>query len=169
MTGWDISYLILLVVSAIIISIEIIYLYKQICWRDKELRHIKRLELELEKKIKEFNDKGELVMRITEKKENGFYELTKGNEIYGEENGIRLVQFLGGLEDFGDKLGISWAILLNAINSGFYKIDNRGGIIFISPMPRVDFKNKCFNTSSYYKLYFKDYGKTWALTKEELL
>lgn len=108
-------------------------------------------------------------MRITEKKENGFYELTKGNEIYGEENGIRLVQFLGGLEDFGEKLDISWSILLNAINSGFYKIDNRGSIIFINPMPRVDFKNKCFNTSSYYKLYFKDYGKTWALTKEELL
>lgn len=38
-------------------------------------------------------------MRITEKKENGFYELKKGQEIYGEENGIRLVQIVGEYED----------------------------------------------------------------------
>ena len=37
-------------------------------------------------------------MRITEK--NGdFYKLKKGNEIYGEEDGIRLVQIVGQHED----------------------------------------------------------------------
>ncbi len=44
--------------------------------------------------------------RITEKKENGFYELTTGNEIYGEENGIRLVQIVGRLEDIMSEYGI---------------------------------------------------------------
>ena len=34
-------------------------------------------------------------MRITKKIENNFYVLTKENEIYGEENGIRLVQIVG--------------------------------------------------------------------------
>lgn len=45
-------------------------------------------------------------MRLTEKKENGFYELTKNNEIYGEENGIRLVQIVGQLEDIEEEFQI---------------------------------------------------------------
>ena len=109
------------------------------------------------------------MIRITEKKENDFYELTKGNEIYGEENGIRLVQIVGALEDFGEKIDTDWTNVLNAIACGFYKLNRVGNIVYVNPMPKVDFKNKCFMTSSYYRLYFKDYGKTWALTKEELL
>lgn len=42
--------------------------------------------------------------RLTEKTPNGFYELTKGNEIYGEENGIRLVQIIGKYEDLEESL-----------------------------------------------------------------
>ena len=41
-------------------------------------------------------------MRLTEKKENGFYELKEGQEIYGEENGIRLVQIVGEYEDIDE-------------------------------------------------------------------
>ena len=53
--------------------------------------------------------------RITEKKENGFYELTTGNEIYGEENGIRLVQIVGRLEDIEDQLGCTLEELFNGL------------------------------------------------------
>lgn len=53
-------------------------------------------------------------MRITEKIENGFYELTKGNEFYGWEDGIRLVQIVGQLEDIEDRVGINLIALLNA-------------------------------------------------------
>ena len=35
----------------------------------------------------------------------------------------------------------------------------------------TDYNEKCFKLSEteIYRFYFKDYGKTWALTKEELL
>lgn len=38
-------------------------------------------------------------------------------------------------------------------------------------IPMTDYNEKCFKLSEteIYRFYFKDYGKTWALTKEELL
>ena len=39
-------------------------------------------------------------MRVTKKRENScLYELKEGQEIYGEENGIRLAQIVGEYED----------------------------------------------------------------------
>ena len=37
--------------------------------------------------------------RITSKRSGGLYELSEGQEIYGEENGVRLVQIVGKYED----------------------------------------------------------------------
>lgn len=43
--------------------------------------------------------------RITEK-DGKFYELKPENEVYGWENGIRLVQIVGRYEDLMEKYGI---------------------------------------------------------------
>lgn len=111
-------------------------------------------------------------MRITEKKENGFYELKEGEEIYGEENGIRLVQIVGQLEDIEDDLGIDLVILFKANNDGVYYKKNLKHY-----NAELDFKHKCIRLSKHYEaeddfeyhyVMFKGYGKTWALTKEEL-
>lgn len=144
------------------------------------------------------------MIRITEKKENGFYELTKGNEIYGEENGIRLVQIVGKYEDIEKELEMSL--------SQFFKITKTQSLWwkdrhtktthhieseFISIKPYWSIgAGIMFEFSwndrqiTYYRgtdvvirgdespinlphiyLYLRgdDYGKTWALTEEELL
>lgn len=114
-----------------------------------------------------------VVMRITEKKENGFYELKEGQEIYGEENGIRLVQIVGQYEDIKEELGIDLITLFKALKNGAY-IPFYGQIISLEKY-KIDFPNKRFiakhfNGKMYEEtLYFKDYGETWALKKEGLL
>lgn len=123
-------------------------------------------------------------MRLTEKTKNGFYELKKGQEIYGEENGIRLVQIIGQLEDFEEELGIDLLTLFKALKNGIYvKQGNRikrthwcislnaNGMYgerethywFAYRVNGFDFPD------TYEKLKLSDYGKTWALTGEELL
>ena len=131
-----------------------------------------------------------MIIRITKKQQNGFYELTKGNEYYGWEDGIRLVQILGQLEDLLERhrienidqlemrltlverkmsiAGIEDGRVIMALQQGFFKRRKTGSLIYVSPNTKIDTKNKCFKTTSYNETYFKDYGKTWALTKEEL-
>ena len=46
-------------------------------------------------------------MRLTKIRNDGFYELKKGQEIYGEENGIRLVQIVGKYEDIEERYDIN--------------------------------------------------------------
>ena len=111
-------------------------------------------------------------MRITEKKENGFYELKKGQEIYGEEDGIRLVQIVGEYEDIEEKLGINLIKFITALTSDVYLYHN-GELVKCEQVPCL----LCFDGKyclEYHfefdveQVYLKDYGKTWALTREEL-
>ena len=109
-------------------------------------------------------------MRLTEKKENGFYELKKSEEIYGEENGIRLVQIVGQYEDIEEELGIDLIKLIECIRNekGIWKKDFNGGLINTRCMLTCYFGRwQIYDKENIYEL--KDYGKTWALTKEELL
>lgn len=55
MTKWDIAVLILCIVWVILTSIELTALSIKIHQEDKELRHIRKLRYELEKKVKEFD------------------------------------------------------------------------------------------------------------------
>ena len=109
-------------------------------------------------------------MRITKKRNNGFYELKAGEEIYGEGNGIRLVQIVGQYEDIKEELGIGLITLFKALEEGIYTIRSNGKkrypcLIHNSAVGYVfDFM---FDQEAQYIL--SDYGKTWALTKEELL
>ncbi len=83
------------------------------------------------------------------------------------------IQKLGQLEDIEDKLGIDALVLLSAIvqEKIYIKQDDE---IFEND---VEFSINC-DENGYYinlevchfgKLYLKDYGKTWALTGDELL
>ena len=88
---------------------------------------------------------------------------------------------LGQLEDIEDELGISLETYVRLHQDGFYGIceddDHEKPYIY-------QFDNRCFNifaddktivvyfegSNEEYRTYrIKDYGKTWALTKEELL
>lgn len=111
-------------------------------------------------------------MRLTEK--DGSYResiLNINLECIGiKEWNNPLTKKLGQLEDIEDELGIDLLKLFNALENGFYRyrptaINN---VICFIAKPKVNMKQKCFTYGSYGKSYFKDYGKTWALTKEEL-
>ena len=77
---------------------------------------------------------------------------------------------LGQLEDVEEELGIDLVTLFKALKNGIYVDENY-----------MDFGTTnnflCPNNLDYFDvnlkqiaggIYFKDYGKTWALTKEEL-
>lgn len=106
-------------------------------------------------------------MRITRKKENGFYKLKEGQEIYGEEDGIRLVQIVGKFEDLEEELGIGLTKLFEILKSeNIYangkRYDNSNSLSYMGNSWLI------FNHQAKQGFRFKDYGKTWALTKEEL-
>lgn len=84
---------------------------------------------------------------------------------------------IGQLEDIEEKLGISLITLFKAIKEGIFILDSKYNMIRDCTdiyLP-IDWDNKgfyiectgdCININQFY--YFKDYGKTWAFTKEEL-
>ena len=106
--------------------------------------------------------------RLTEKKENGFYELKKGQEIYGEENGIRLVQIVCQWEYIEE-------LCEKVVEKPIYEKFRDTGEIHEEDYTECDalynFKEKRIEFYMYDFVNFlelKDYGKWWALTKEEL-
>lgn len=117
-------------------------------------------------------------MRLTEKFTNacgGCYEpITNDREVCDK---------LGQLEDIEDELGIDLVTLFKALkNKELYWKTNKYGIIKTtfdneSLRPEVSFDNYIDNEWSIGLVsnalsddeLLKDYGKTWALTKEELL
>ena len=72
---------------------------------------------------------------------------------------------LGQLEDIEEELGIELTTLILVQRIGAYF---KGKETIWKPL--VDFDDKCFIVmeTEIYRYYFRDYGKTWALTKEGL-
>lgn len=68
-----------------------------------------------------------------------------------------------------EELGIDLIILFKALKEGFVTRHAR----YTGHGFYIDFERKCIHLGSAFMwsdtFYFKDYGKTWALTKEELL
>ena len=119
-------------------------------------------------------------MRLT-KKENGKYYTEERAGVL-EIIGVAPSKFvgnditkLGQLEDIEEELGIDLITLFKALEKGIVVCCNNtfGGErnVFILLTPdrlSIEYKWKCLRKGTQ-KFYFKDYGKTWALTKEELL
>ena len=74
------------------------------------------------------------------------------------------------IEDIEEELGVDLEIFLKALENGFYRYrpTARNNVIYFIAKPKVNMKQKCFTYGSYGKSYFKDYRKTWALTKQDL-
>lgn len=122
--------------------------------------------------------------RLTEKNINGRcygYDINTSNiESSTVIEGIALkncVNKLGKLEDIEENIGISLITLSKAFKEGIFILDSKYNMIrdCTDILLSIDWNNKCFyiectgdciNINQFY--YFKDYGKTWAFTKEEL-
>ena len=108
-------------------------------------------------------------MRLTIKVENEYFSNVVPNE---HHNAIKpCLNKLGQLEDIEDELGIDLITLFKIFSCE--EIIHKTGELLIyhrSEYLSVDFKNKCIIDDNFNNLffYFRDYGKTWALTKEEL-
>ena len=98
------------------------------------------------------------------------------------ENSNACVDKLGKLEDIEEELGIDLITLFKALRDGIwtnqeqcYGDEKQGNIRFFQVRLLLE-ENAlgCIHNSMWKgkevirTLYFKDYGKTWALTKEEL-
>lgn len=68
---------------------------------------------------------------------------------------------LGQLEDLEDELGIDLLTLMKALKDGIYGKVGDSIEHILSP-------HLCMKCEEIYIFKVKDYGKTWALTKEEL-
>ena len=110
-------------------------------------------------------------MRLTEKKHNYYTGKDKWQMKANVDLNyvFELEQKLGQLEDIEEELGIDLTTLFKALKDGAYFKDFFGGEKY-KPATRC-----IHNVLGGYAFviepkafYFKDYGKTWALTKEEL-
>ena len=121
-------------------------------------------------------------MRLTKKYKEDYFvnnenkELTR-LDIENDHNSSQIIRNkLGQLEDIEDELGIDLATLFKALKNGaWFKVFDPKDIVFI----KVICIGSLFQISGLYKDYrnddrqviccIEDYGKTWALTKEELV
>lgn len=100
--------------------------------------------------------------RITEKLENGFYELKPENEFYGWENGIRLVQIVGNYEDIFElidemyKKPVCWKDDYGEI---FYEYYTHSTILYNPRTNEIEIYE--YEFIARYKV--EEYGITWWL------
>ena len=82
---------------------------------------------------------------------------------------------LGQLEDIEEEIGIDLITLFKALKNGIYWKDDNGKFYYFNLKDSVlDFNEKMIVDNPIDDVYgetflLKEYGKTWALTKEELL
>ena len=79
---------------------------------------------------------------------------------------------LGQLEDIEDELGIDLVVLFTALKKGVY-IKKQSQTKYPLAMLRIHYSNHTtkyfvFDNGREIAIKLKDYGKTWALTREEL-
>ena len=98
-------------------------------------------------------------MRLTKKVSVGY---NPAPQKYGSR---AIYNKLGQLEDVEDELGIDLITLFKAITDGFYYKDGFGDI---EHLDKQTLHLLVGNRFQELKEQIKDYGKTWALTKEEL-
>lgn len=100
------------------------------------------------------------------------------NEEFCKNHKLRneLLNKLGQLEDIEEELGIDFNILVEAIKYSVFVKTYDGGIDEVEPYIGYSYGEcvlKFYGMESvkylrYYPYKTKDYGKTWALTQEEL-
>lgn len=125
--------------------------------------------------------------RLTKKDNNGQYFSIAESKTFDEEQ--QCINKLGRYEDIEEKFGCDFIFLDNVCSNGVYCYEQsikdcdsspKGNIVYIpSEDIHVNFFGICKEQRMgvvvmgcldyvYHSLRIKDYGKTWALTKEEL-
>ena len=109
-------------------------------------------------------------MRLTKKRESNYPSAYEWREHHLANEPLNK---LGQLEDIEEELGIDLITLFKALKNGIYAYDHANNIDHMEILStfydtkdmecRTDFDGDIFEYD------FADYGKTWALTKEELL
>ena len=103
--------------------------------------------------------------RLTKKitQVSGFVGYIKSNNQSNQET----LRKLGQLEDIEEELGVDLVTLFKALDECY--IDGHKGTAIILNKEEIGIKIKLSDNAWTSKiLKIKDYGKTWALTKEEL-
>lgn len=75
------------------------------------------------------------------------------------------------LEDIEEELGIDLLTLFKALKDGIYVVEDNDNYIVKDSIKSIENWADGWGISTnmeYLELSFSDYGKTWALTKEEL-
>lgn len=121
-------------------------------------------------------------MRLTKKLKPPYEQILGQDYVYTSD--LRLTpsfasveQKLGQLEDVEEELGIDLITLFKALLNGIYYKGAYGtndyGKIVYKEHPTIIFENTsklyCFKPTFFDFINLIDYGKTWALTKKELL
>jgi len=111
-------------------------------------------------------------MRLTKKDvEHNYYKPTFA-EIDHWGTILKLSRKLGQLEDIEEELGIDLITLFKALKDGFYYKGFKG-LIQYNKHPFVAINNfgnfVIIDSARDYACKWRDYGKKWSLTKEELL
>lgn len=128
-------------------------------------------------KIKGSNNYCEFELKNAKYK--NLFELSSNREIenYVNTDLTIAIDKLGQLEDIEEELGIDLITLFKALKNGFWSIDKKNHIYKMKPtegnggaMSFYASYDCIIKENAYDEQYFllKDYGKTWALTKEEL-
>ena len=96
------------------------------------------------------------------------YDISRGN--YGRITDSEIYNKLGQLEDIERELGIDLITLIKAQTQGFYIVNVFGEIkkVKLSEWRFNLIKKEVHRVKWNDHLLFVDYGKTWALTREEL-
>lgn len=82
-------------------------------------------------------------------------------------NFFKALNKLGQLEDIEEELGIDLVTLFKALKNGIYTKENLDNYPYACLL-RNDMVLVLFDDVYKHEYLLKDYGKTWALTKEEL-
>jgi len=114
-------------------------------------------------------------MRLTKKSDRDYTGYEPVEELVKGNNASPIIGKLGQLEDIEEELGIELVTLFKALKNGIYEKFEDGEYVKFNGlcMPikshklKLNVNKKCLERGNDY-FYFKDYGKTWALTKEEL-
>lgn len=101
-------------------------------------------------------------MRLTKKRADGHYD------DLDECVSTRCSDKLGKLEDIEDELGIDLVTLFKAVSCGCYLKDKNGKVAFSGDVSICYKYVVIVYDKEKYFMWNVNYGKTWALTKEEL-
>lgn len=104
--------------------------------------------------------------RLTKRKSTAFNTFKLNTNVRREDADTKL----GQIEDIEEKLGIDLNVLFEAIKNGIYvkpKYDRIFHNTFIAITRDLNGEYYFYEEETE-NIYLKDYGKTWALTKEEL-